>query len=551
MIIRTCAWAFTALLLLGAAAHAQLAATVPASDPVYEVVDELAASLPVRALIAAQRPWSRREVARLTIEFQAERDRRMHDTTLAHPAARISDLVDSLAAAYGDEIRHLSGEGDVQLLQGALVKQLRVDAIGTNSAYRPVPSTNGLGSIHAITNPLTEPNWGRPVADGLTGNAEILSLFGFGSHVALGIQPRFTWLRSRQGAWSRQFDFQRLYARAVLANIAVEAGMDEFTWGQGGERGLLLSGTPRPLHAITIGNDSGVTLPWLFRLVGPVSARLQFANLGNSQNHPGAQLVTYGFAITPTPRLELGAALLDQMGGGGSPPCSVKCRLEDLFPYVFWAVKQGSDSQATNKIAQIEARYRIPQAKGLALYYELSMDDFDLRRVRSMLWQDSGHLLGATFERLDTDGHWGVDLQAHHTSLRLYEHPQFTSGVTYRESIIGDPLGTNGYAGYGTLRYRPSILRTFEITGAYESRDPSMYTIHVAGPQDNGWQFIETQPRPIEVRTRVGVALRDALLGTGISIEPSAAIERVHNDSFVAGSTRVNFLVGITGRLVY
>ena len=551
MTIRMCAWALGALLLASAAAHAQLAATVPASDPVYGVVDELSASLPLRGVFSAQRPWSRLEVARLAMAFAAKRDRRLRDTTLARLPARISDLVDSLASAYRDDIRQLDGEGNGAWFHGALVKQVRLDALGTNSHFRAVPVTNGLGSIDAVTNPLVEPNWGRPVADGFTGNAEFLTELGLGSHLALGVQPRFTWLRPRDGEWTRQFDFQRLYARGVVANIAVEAGMDEVTWGQGGERGLLLSGNPRPLHAISVGNDTALTLPWILRHLGPVQARLLFANLGNTQNYPGAQLVTYGLGITPTPRLELGAALLDQMGGAGSPRCSVACRARDLFPYIMWIVKPGSDSQATNKIAQLEARYRIPEAKGLSLYYELSLDDFDARRVRSMLWQDSGHLLGATFDRLDDEGHWALDLQAHHTSLRLYEHAQFTSGVTYRQKIIGDPLGTNAYAGYGTLTYRRSILRAVELTGAYESRDASAYTIRVAGPQDNGWQFIETQARPKETRARLSVTLRDALIGPGISVEPSAAVERVQNESFIAGSSRTNFLIGITGRLVY
>lgn len=539
------------LLLTGPiAARAQLAATVPASDPVYAVVEELSASLPVAGLHASQRPWSRREVARLASAFDAALRERESDSLRARPPERVRRLVRELDAAYATDVAELRGERPSPVVR-ATMRALAFEAIGTDAAARRVPVTNGLGRIDAYTHPLVEPDWGRPVADGGTLDVEGTAELGVGGWFALGVQPRISVLMPRGGSAYQQSDFQRLYARGVLANIALEAGMDEMTWGEAGSRGLLLSANPRPLHALTLSNDTAITLPWLFRLLGPTRARFVIANLGNTQNFPGAQLVTYGLSVSPTPRFEMGAALLDQMGGSGSPRCSVTCRAKDLFPYFFWIVKPGSDSQATNKIAQFDVRYRIPRARGLSVYYELSMDDFDARRVRSMLWQDSGHLLGATFERLDAEGRWALDLQAHHASLRLYEHPQFTSGVTYRRAIIGDPLGPNANAGYATLTYRPSLLEALEVTGGYESRDASTYAVRTTNATGAGWKFVETQALPKETRARLGVALRSALLHDGLAIEPSAAVERVGNDGFVAGRAHTDFLVGITGRLMY
>ncbi|MDF1502307.1 hypothetical protein, partial [Roseisolibacter sp. H3M3-2] len=62
-----------AALLLAAPAAAQApsrppAALVPADDPSYALIDELAALVPVRGLVAGQRPYGRRELVRLARE---------------------------------------------------------------------------------------------------------------------------------------------------------------------------------------------------------------------------------------------------------------------------------------------------------------------------------------------------------------------------------------------------------------------------------------------------------------------------------------------------
>src|SRR5439155_23090390 len=56
-----------ALLLAAAASGAQVT-TVPPSDPVYRLLDDLAAAGRIRTMVAGQRPYSRREIARLFME---------------------------------------------------------------------------------------------------------------------------------------------------------------------------------------------------------------------------------------------------------------------------------------------------------------------------------------------------------------------------------------------------------------------------------------------------------------------------------------------------
>lgn len=533
------------LVLLPVPAVAQLAATVPSSDPVYAVVDEISATMPVRGVIDGQRPWSRREVARIVIAFEKEARARARDGASPIPG-RVASLVDSLGAAYDDDIRELRGDASAPSVNGRALRGMSFGIAGANALPRAVPGTNGLGSVDAVTEPLVEPNWGRPVADGGTATVETIHEMGIGAHLAIAAQPRVSWLQGG-GRGYEQADFQRLYARGTLANIGVEAGLDEILWGQAGDRGMLLSANPHPLHALTVANDTAITLPWILRHLGPTRMALMIADLGHDQYFPGSKLVNYKVSVTPTARLELGAGMMDEMGGSGSPTCSLGCRVLDLFPYITW-IHPASDPLATNKVAVGELRYRIPEAAGLTLTYEGDMDDLDFRRIRSMLWDNTAHMFGARFDRLTADGRLALDFQVQRTPLTLYQHAQFRSGLTYHRAIVGDPLGVHGTAAYGTITWRQSLLTNIALSGAIESRDASTYTVHTTDANGDGWTFLELTDRPRERRARLVLSVDRQILGSGFGYSGRAGIERVANDDFAAGAGRTNGLAELIFR---
>jgi hypothetical protein len=219
--------------------------------------------------------------------------------------------------------------------------------------------------------------------------------------------------------------------------------------------------------------------------------------------------------------------------------------VKDLFPYVFLAFQPGSDRQASNKIASLDVRYRIPSLRGLEVYYELDPDDFDLRRLWSIYWQDSGHLLGAT-QNLTSDGRMSVNVELHRTSLRLYEHFQFGSGVTYRDAVIGDPLGPNAIGGYATFNGRIGA-RLLRVSVASESRDPSQFTVFQNDSSGRGWRFVRVTQDPRERRDRLAVELRRATDDAGFALLPRAGVEHVRNDGFARGRTAFNAIGGVAG----
>jgi Capsule assembly protein Wzi len=530
----------------GRAAFAQAAATVSLGDPAYAAIDELAAAFPVQGLFVGQRPYSRREIARIALRFDSVLSR--GPTPPAETKSRLLSIVRSLLNAYANEARSLATRTSGSPFSAS--PGARLDVIGTNGTPRPVPRSNGLGRIEAVTNPLTDDLSGRPVAHGYTSAAELAIPFGIGSWLAIEADPRVTWLSDRNGSRRLDAEMQRLFARVVVWNVSIEAGADERTWGTGGTSGMLLSANPRPLHALTIANDTPFTFPGFLRRIGPVRATLLGATLGDSQNFPGAQLLGYKVDLMPTSRLELGVGLIDQLGGAGAPRIAVGERIKDLFPFVFLAISPGSDRQASNRIAGVDARYYVGTSRGITVYYEVDPDDFDVRRLRSVYWQDSGHLLGTHVDRLTSDGRLSLDAQFQRTSLRLYEHDQFSSGVTYRGAIIGDPLGPNAYAGYATLSSRLASGWKLSLSGALEWRDSSVYTVVQSDTvTGRGWRFVKVADGVKENRARAVVSLINDAADRLATVSPILGVERVLNENFVRGRGATNVIASVSLRL--
>jgi hypothetical protein len=531
---------------------AQSAATVSAEEPVYRALDELAALVPLPGFIVGQRPYSRREVARLL--RAAERSQRSAGAPRDAAAVRARALTALVRASLGadapsspsvaatDSASPTGGPIDAGSADRASrgrwavrpVAWAAVHALGSGSPPRPVPRDNGIGTIDARSNPPLDARFGRPTPRGGALSFESSHELGIGGWLALVAQPRLSLVATDGGGAVRpNVEPQRLAARAVWRNLAVQGGIDGRVWGQAGGRSLFLSANARPLRAVSVGSDTAFTLPWLLRRAGRVRGELLVADLGATQHFPHAKLAAYRLDAAPTAWLELGAGLMSHMGGRGAPPLTFAQRAKDLFPYVFWLVDEGSDALATNKLANAQLRVRIPGWRSATVYWEGSMDDFDLRRVRSMLWDDTGHLVGLTLPRLADDGSLALDVQLHHTSLRLYQHYQFLSGLTYRGQILGNPLGPNAQAAYVALTWRPEVRTTVELAVAAESRDSSVWTSRVQTVDEDGFTFVRVRPGVVEERGRASVLVRRDAIGAGRGWFARAGVERVTDAGFV------------------
>jgi hypothetical protein len=479
------------LALLASTPLAAQSETIPASSAAYDRLEAISAYFPAAGVFLGERGVSARQ-------FHAYAERLRRGVESAPSSSRKEWAQRELAVLSGSNA------------SGALSASWRADLSATDATNEPIAS-NGLGSIDAVTNPFEARRDGWRVEKGAAAtfaptialrrsSFSVLAEPRFSSHVAEGRKERI---------W--QGMLHRAYARGVLRNVAIRAGADEMIWGQSPIGALFISGNAPPLPAIAVATDSAITLPWWFRFAGPVRATLMLADLGGKQDPPHAKLAGWQVSIMPWRRFELGVAVTTQTGGSGGPKATFFERVIDLFPVIDALAPQHADLQFSNKLAGGNMRLRFPELSGLDVYYELQIDDFDGRRLRSSMIDDASHLVGARLPILTARGLLAFRGEWHNSALRIYEHTQFRSGVTYKRHLIGNPLGAHAAAGYLATTWQPSPRTSFELLLADERRDPAIYTVITTQPRDRGFQFIRLTDDPDVRRARAILAWRQGI----------------------------------------
>jgi hypothetical protein len=505
-------------------AGAQATATVPLDAAVYRHIDALGSAGLIDSLIVGQRPYSRREVVRLLNEAVRNLDRLPLER--ARTAARMiaSDL--ELYGRWG-----LTG-----------LEWMRLDGDVLNSPWRGIPADSN-GRVDATINPLAAYRGGRPLYDGANLTLETRHVYEPSRRAWLFFQPRVTVATERGRRTTSQLRLQSGALGLLFGNLTISAGRDAITFGQAPSGGLVLSNNAPPLDMIRLSTDRPAKLPWLFGLLGPVRGTAFIADLGPNQNFPHAKLIGYKLSAAIHPRFELGAQVIDEMGGRGSPPGSFGDRLADLMPLI--DIFRSSDYLFSNKYAGIDFRWRWPRAAGFELFFDGAVDDLDARRWKSTLLEDAGYIAGFSFACLRECGSLGVRAEYHQTGIRYYTHAQFTSGIAQNGTLLGDPLGPRGLGGYLTIDQSPGRYGTLTLGGAFEVRSGNRYGAAITGPEDRGFHFVRLERHPAEKRARATIGWRAAERSGVTSARFLLGVEHLHNFEFVGGRNRTNVLAQI------
>ena len=515
-------------LLLPCASLAQSRVTVPVQDPVYRDIDRLIALRLVEVGLYGQRPYSRREIARLTREARASIDTR-------EVSASTRRIVDRMATLYAAEVRQLD---KTEPVPRSVLLSAMVEGVLLSAQPRGIPSDD-LGSVAAAINPLLDGLTGRKFLAHQNVAVEYVVDLHRGEQLALRIHPRLVHDPLREETDSR---FQGLSATTPIRNVTIEVGRQPIVWGQGMEGGLLFSSSGKPLDMLRISTD----LPfrgWFIKGTSPMRGSIVAAHLGPRQHFPNSYLIAYKLSGHPfTNRVELAASVLGVQGGRGAPKGSFRDHVQDLIPplkYLF----EDNTTQFSNKMAGWEYRLRLPELSGLQLYAEHAFEDMDPRRWGSTFWQDGGHIFGASVSDLGAEGAFSATTEFHHTGLRFYKHGVFLSGMTFDGTLFGDPLGNQADAGYLRLHWDRGRKARITLDAALERRDGDFYRALSDGPDEDNFRFQMMQSVPAEWRERLTANYRTKWNTEYVVL--SAGLEQVRDADFVRGKRRINFMVGI------
>lgn len=485
-------------------------------------------------MIVGQRPYSRREVARLVAEARALLDAPDGGTggdagRPPLPDARRERLSHVLSRLERDHAPSSSGDGFRGRADGFAATATLLDSPG-----RPIADV-GLGAITATVNPLAQNIGGRSLVHGLTGWGEAATSASLGRHVAGNAHGRVTLQSARSGGSDATLDVHALSATLGAHNVVVQVGRQQPSYGQGMHGGLFLSRNAPGLDMVRIGNDIPARLPGFLGRLGPARGTLFVADLGSGQHFAHEKLAGWKVSFLPVPRLELGMSLLTQQGGAGAPPATWSERVIDVVTIVDVLFIQDRDLIFSNKLAGLDMRLRLQSSE---LYAEVMSDDFDVRRVGSSLWEDTGYLVGVVLPALGRSGAWRFDAEYQHTGLRFYQHGQFRSGVTSRGTILGVPLGPRGDGGVARLRWDGGLASDAWLAVAGERRSDDQY-VTAYGENDSGFRFVRTEDRPEEYRTRLVAGASRRVAGGAARLEAEGGVEHVRAHRFILGESRV------------
>ena len=509
------------LLLLCAGAplaRAQGTAVVPLSDPAYADVDRLAVLGAPDSVIIGQRPYSRREMARIV---RVARARGAAGALGAAPLRR-------LEARFG---------GAADAVRGPALVDAATLAVGSTDAPRRGFSGSLTRLLEATIGPVAERRLGTPAPVGQSVALEPSHVLAPTSWLALDATERIEVRAPRDTSLSRgNAELLLGGVRLRYRNVALRAGREQVAWAQHPGDGLFLASDAPALDLVSLASDAPFQLPWLLRVLGPTQATLLVADLGPSVVRSRSKLLAYKVSVQPGQALELGATFMNHYGGEGGRASGLGTRIVDFLPFVdIFRSHNYTDTTRTldvdsDKLLGVDGRWRAARLGGLVLTSELLIDDFDVHRIRTLFTWDGAQTVGAELPAL-AGSPLSVRVSAKHTGVRTYTHGALSDGITTRGRLLGDELGPDAKAFGAELGWHPDApwRATVELRSAIYSRAD-----YVPDERGSYFDLRRVGPASNEQRDRI-VAAATSELRPGWWLTGRIAGERVRNADFAGG----------------
>lgn len=304
--------------------------------------------------------------------------------------------------------------------------------------------------------------FGQRIHKGGNGNPTLDGRLQIGDFLSFYYQPEL--IGNRESSQGRILNS---YGKLTFWNTELELGRDSLWWGPGYRGSMSFSNNALPLDQIRIGSAEPFHLPWLLSYLGPVKANLFVARLEKDREIAHAKVSGWRIGVAPSRFVELGFNRMFQFGGRGR---------QALNPGQFLGllVTQGSDdankSTNVNNVMSFDGTFRIPDieryimiARDAAFYFDFGWDD----TLFGLIVPDKpGGLLGTYLAGVFGDPKLDLRIEYAKTSDLQFTHAGYTSGFTYKGSVLSHFVGTKGDDLYAraTRWINPDLLVGFQIS---------------------------------------------------------------------------------------
>ncbi len=506
---------------------------VPVDDPVYRDIDKLIAAGLVKDVIYGQRPWSRREIARVLSVAQENRKR--------IPPEKEGDPL----WTYVDPIlsHRLEEYPQEQPPSFHPLEKVQFDSTLLDSPPRPIPQNNGLGSVDAQINPLVNYQEGRHYVDGSNLGLETTHSAQLSRYLSLYARPRLEFLLPNTGNSEVKPLAQQLYGKFAFRNFELEAGRDSFVWGQGENGGLMFSNHARPVDMIKLTTSGPFYHPWIFKYLGPSKYTFFVANLGPEREFPYATLYGIKGSIKPFSIFEFSLHHTILLGGDGSPSGNWHQPIEEFFFFRNGGLTGRGGQNTSDHRFGGDLRLRIPPLRNLEWYFEATWDDVGRQTVLANITEQMALVTGVVLPWLSSGGRSDARIEYIRVPPVFYRHATWTSGYALNRNILGMANGPDTDEIH--LVYQTEFNPTWQLRSeaSYLNSDSNIYT-QTSSTKGGPDQVIIASDQPTEHRFRLQWSLTQKSLVL-FETKYRLGFEHVENFNFMPDARSENLLFGV------
>jgi hypothetical protein len=412
---------FTSIVIWGlicsVAANGFVSVNVPLDHWSYNDIDKLIGQDLIDSSMMNTRPVSRLEMARLI----AEADEKFQQ--LDEHNKIIEGIIERLKKEFAQELSLLGTvDGNpltdyVKPFEDPYVKYLYAKS-------RP--------EIENIRGDRFDENSNLRV--GFTARAQIFD------NIALNVHPEYPWSSENP---DRDVKIIEGYGKLGLGSFEIEVGKDSMSWGPG-HGGMIMSNNADPFKMVKISNPGPISLPWIFRALGPVKIVWFLTQLEKDRLIPKPKLTGLRVEFKPHPAVEIGLSRTMIFGGEGRSSYSF---------LDYWKAFGGSNealsgNRDNDQLGGFDASVLLPvgsflPARNVKLYTEWIGED-----EAGGLPQDFGIIYGAKLYDIFKTGKTDLTIEYandHDPSKPnvFYTHSIYRAGYTYDGRIIGHYMGTD------------------------------------------------------------------------------------------------------------
>lgn len=351
---------------------------VPLDSWVYPALERLAALGYIRTEFLGMRPWTRIECARLVEEA---------GDAMGSPESgprEASRLYQAIAKEFEKDFDAVDGDNN----RSVRLESVYTRAMGINGE----PLHDGYHFGQTIIN-----DDGRPYQEGFNnvsgfsgwGTAGRFTVYVHGEYQHAPFAPAYSdQVRNLIAsvdhnpvqpatpfATVNQFRLLDTYVSANLENWTLSFGKQSLWWGPDYGSAVLFSGNAEPIYMFRASRIAPITLPWIFRWLGPMKSDFFIGKLSGHEFPPRPLIHGEKLSFKPTPNLELGFSRTTVFAGVGHPMTL------SLLKQTYFSVGDNPTQNRTNdpgdRKGGLDFSYRIPYVRDWLTVYMDSFSDDD------------------------------------------------------------------------------------------------------------------------------------------------------------------------------